>query len=412
MSAWRILAILFIFGVTSAAWMVLGGVTTMRTGQQSRKLHGEVGELWGTRHTQRAPKFVYQRKTQHRVRRDGEELVEVRWVPEPHGPASTRLDVGLGLDQRLKGLMWYSLYDVDLAGRWSYTHDDEAGPLDVVFEFPDQSGIYDRFHFAVDGVDRTREVEPDSGQMKLRLEVQAGQTVVLDVTYSSRGMDEWRYQPASGVARLEDFELTMRTDFADIDFPNQTMSPSARERAGDGWGLSWKFEHVVTGHDIGMVMPEKVQPGELATELSVSAPISLFFFFLVLFVLDRLRGIDMHPVNYMLLAGAFFAFHLLFAYSVDHLGVVVAFAVASAVSLLLVVSYLRLVVSSRFAFVEAAAAQLVYLVGFSLAHFWAGYTGLTVTVLSVLTLFLVMQWTGRVDWNVALARRKPASAEI
>jgi hypothetical protein len=45
--------------------------------------------------------------------------------------------------------------------------------------------------------------------------------------------------------------------------------------------------------------------------------------------------------------------------------------------------------------------QLVYLIGFSLAHFWAGFTGLTVTVLSIVTLACVMQLTGRVKWGAA-----------
>jgi hypothetical protein len=48
-------------------------------------------------------------------------------------------------------------------------------------------------------------------------------------------------------------------------------------------------------------------------------------------------------------------------------------------------------------------AQLLYLVGFSLAHFWQGYTGLTVTVLGVATLFALMQLTGRVRWAEVLA---------
>lgn len=87
----------------------------------------------------------------------------------------------------------------------------------------------------------------------------------------------------------------------------------------------------------------------------------------------------------------------------------IAFALASAVSVALVVSYLRLVVSSRFAFVEAGLAQLVYLVGFSLAHFWEGLTGLTVTLLAVVTLAAVMQLTGRLNWSEVLAR--PARPE-
>jgi inner membrane protein involved in colicin E2 resistance len=121
-------------------------------------------------------------------------------------------------------------------------------------------------------------------------------------------------------------------------------------------------------------------------------------------LLATLKGIDIHPVNYLLLAGGFFVFHLLFAYTADRLTVELAFALASTVSVLLVVSYLRLVVSSRFAFVEAALAQLVYLVGFSLAHFWDGFTGLVVTLLAVVTLGAVMQLTGRLKWGEVLAR--------
>jgi inner membrane protein involved in colicin E2 resistance len=115
-------------------------------------------------------------------------------------------------------------------------------------------------------------------------------------------------------------------------------------------------------------------------------------------------------VNYLLIAAAFFSFHLLFAYSVDHISVEAAFAICSVVSVVLVVSYLRLVVSTLFAFREAALAQLVYLVGFSLAHFWEGYTGLTITVMAIVTLFVMMQLTGRVRWHEVLSFKNPLKA--
>ncbi|HCJ10075.1 MAG TPA: hypothetical protein DHW14_02770 [Clostridiales bacterium] len=88
---------------------------------------------------------------------------------------------------------------------------------------------------------------------------------------------------------------------------------------------------------------------------------------------------------------------------VDHIDVHLAFAAASLVSVALVVSYLRLVVSSRFAFVEAGLAQLLYLVLFSYTHFLEGLTGLTVTVGAILTLFVLMQATAKVDWNRVFA---------
>ena len=108
-----------------------------------------------------------------------------------------------------------------------------------------------------------------------------------------------------------------------------TLSPSARTQTNDGWSLSWDFRQMVTGQGIGMVMPTRIQPGELASALAFSAPVSLLFFFAIVFVLATLRKIEVHFVNYLLIAAAFFAFHLLFAYSVDHVSVYTAFIASS-----------------------------------------------------------------------------------
>lgn len=110
----------------------------------------------------------------------------------------------------------------------------------------------------------------------------------------------------------------------------------------------------------------------------------------------------------MAIAGAFFSFQLLFAYLVDHVSIGVGFAIASLSSIIMVTMYLRLVVGPRFAFREAAAAQLVYQVGFAGAHFLDGYTGLTVAVLATVTLFVLMMLTGRVKWSQALSWKATA----
>jgi hypothetical protein len=415
----RIVGIGAVFFATTIGWLILGAVMEARTSEQTSELQGRVSDLWGTPQNQAAPALIF--LWTHEVEETSTELVQgverqitrrVQRTDEiPVSPASTDITVGMDLDQRLKGLMWYALYDVDFAGRWAYTHTDErSGTLRVAFDFPDAGGLYDGFRFVVDGVDRARTLRPENGRLTFDLPVVPGQAVALEIAYRSRGMGEWRYTPAPGVANLEDFSLAMTTDFGEIDYPSMSMSPSARTRAGRGWRLTWTFDRIVTGHQIGMVMPVPIQPGQLASRLSFSAPISLFFFFVVLFVLSTLRGVDIHPLNYLFLGAAFFAFHLLFGYTVDRVNVIVAFAISSVVAIVLVVSYLRLVVSPRFAFVEAAAAQLVYLIGFSLAHFWDGFTGLTVTVLSVLTLFLLMQLTGRIRWSEALSRKAPQAA--
>ena len=410
----RILGIFVIFFMTSIGWLILGGVTTSRTRSQSSELRGEVADLWGSPQSQAAPNLNFAWVTERdvvRTERVGSEEKQVRErVAETQrkdvSPSSSQIAVDLHLDRRLKGLVWYALYDVGFDGTWTYVHKDATpGRLTLAFTFPDGRAIYDQFRFVVNDVDYAQTLRPTSGAVSMDIDVKPGQTVTLAVAYKSRGMSSWRYAPAAGVANLEDFRLAMTTDFAEIDFPEATMSPSAKERQGAGWALDWTFRQALSGRGIGMTMPNHIQPGELSSSLSFSAPISLFFFFLVIFVLATLRHIDIHPINYLFLGAAFLCFHLLFAYSVDHIPVATAFALASIVSLVLVVSYLRLVVSARFAFVEAGIAQLVYLIGFSLAHFWDGFTGLTVTVLSVATVFLLMQLTGRIRWSEVLARR-------
>ena len=119
-------------------------------------------------------------------------------------------------------------------------------------------------------------------------------------------------------------------------------------------------------------------------------------------MLGALRGQSLHPVNYFFLAAAFFAFHLLLAYLVDHVNVHASLRDRGrGASVFLVVSYLRLVGGCASPCCEAGVAQVVFLVLFSYAFFFEGYTGLTVTVGAVITLFVLMQLTGRVDWGAS-----------
>jgi inner membrane protein involved in colicin E2 resistance len=202
----------------------------------------------------------------------------------------------------------------------------------------------------------------------------------------------------------------MTTDFRAVDFPAGTISPSEKREQGDGWLLTWRFGTLVTGQTIGMDLPNRLNPGPLAARITMFAPVSLLFFLSVMLILGVLQQRPLHPMNYAFLSAAFFAFHLLLAYLADHIDIHVAFVLSSAVSVVLVVSYLRIVAGAAFALFRAGAAQLVFLVLFSYAFFFEGYTGLTVTIGAILTLFVLMQMTARVDWSHGLPPAGPVPA--
>ncbi len=77
--------------------------------------------------------------------------------------------------------------------------------------------------------------------------------------------------------------------------------------------------------------------------MSFFAPVSLLFFFTVLFTVVVLKRIALHPMHYLFIAAGFFAFHILLAYLVDLVDIHRAFWIAAGVSVLLVVGYMRLV---------------------------------------------------------------------
>ena len=399
----RIVAIAFIFVCTSVAWAILGTTIFSRTYDLNAVSVDKVESLWGTAQNQSPPRAGYQQTNTKEVDSLENNKVVKRKVEErvdiPLAAQSSHIDVAVDLEHRQKGLLWYSTYKVNFGGVYTFINPtDKEQAVKFTLTFPASQAIYDDLVFTVDDLPLTitNEKSSSSGIAK----VAAGKTATLKVGYHSQGLNEWRYSFGSNeVAQVQNFTLNMKTNFKDIDFPDNTISPSTKHETSSGWDLTWSYKNLLSGYQIAMVMPEKLQPGPLAGKISFFAPVSLFFFFFIMFIITTMRGIDLHPMNYFFLAAAFFSFHLVLAYLVDHTSIHTAFAVSSVVSVFLVVSYLRLVIGMRFASREAAVAQFVYLVLFSYAFFLKGFTGLAITIGSVVTLFVVMQVTGRIRWT-------------
>ena len=307
-----------------------------------------------------------------------------------------------------KGLLWYGTYKVVFAADYGLKNSTDVENVDFVVHLPTAQASYDEMIVAVDGAPVAFINEKSTLRGSTR--IARGGSAVLTVKYRSQGLDSWRYHFGDEVSQVRNFQLKMTTNFKDIDFADNTLAPLQKKPLKDGWELTWESKNLLSGFQIGMIMPEKLQPGPLAGRISYFAPVSLLFFFFMMFIITALRGIELHPMNYFFLACAFFAFHLLLAYLVDHISIHTAFVICSVTSLALVISYLRLVVGIRFAAVEAGVAQLIYLVLFSYAFFFKGFSGLAVTIGSILTLFVVMQLTGRIRWSEKFASRAPVQS--
>jgi inner membrane protein involved in colicin E2 resistance len=406
----NIAALVFIFICTSIAWMILGGATTARTHGQDTKLKAAVGQLWGTVQSQYAPYIYYQTTKQTQIKRvSGSETIEetkIETFDHPVTLEASDIDIDFHLEHRKKGLLWYSVYNIAFHGVYTIAnHTGQTRRFYFEYAFPTVDGIYDDFSIVVDKK-KIREFKPISGRIVEFVDIEPDQIKDVEVAYQSQGMDEWWYIFGSGVSHIRNFQLTMDTDFDRIDFSENSVSPTQKVKKDKGWQLRWQYDDLISGIQISLNMPQKVNPGPFVSRVTFFAPISLFLFFFLLLIITAIKDIRVHPMNFFFVAAAYFSFHLLLAYLADHVDIHIALLIASAVSIFLVISYMRIVANAKFAFLEIGISQFVYLVLFSYTFFLTGYTGLAITILCILTLFIVMQLTAKINWEEQFSKKK------
>lgn len=412
----RIAAIGLIFVCTATAWAILGSSIFVRTSDAESGLSGRVASTWGAPQEQAPPAITREWQEVKTIEDEYNGKKRTRKESfqrsDPVRIDGSRITAALHVDYRQKGLLWFSTYKVDFDGAYTFENPKASEQeFAIALPLPAQQAVYDNVELKADDV--ALPLTFSGSQVLARVRLAGGAKTVLRAEYRSQGLDSWRYSfsganaaqagsSGNGVAQVSqarDFHLLVKTDFDGFDFPDNSLSPTEKHQTANGWELQWNYENLVSGFDIALRMPQKLQPGPLAGRISYFAPASLFFFFFLVFILSTMRGNNLHPMNYFFLACAFFAFHLLLAYLADHISIHAAFAISSVVSIALVLSYLRLVVDLRFAVVDAGLTQLIYLVLFSYAFFFEGFTGLAVTIGAILTLFVVMQMTGRLKWE-------------
>jgi hypothetical protein len=382
----HLIASVFIVACTTFAWFLLGAALSQRTQDSSSEMQAEVAGVWGPPLVQDHPQAWFETPNA----RDGRAQVL---------PSATRVTVDLSFDPKRRGLLWHRTYGVAMKSEYTFTNPTRI-PQTFYLSFPlpkDTAGLQG-FEFRLGENDNSAQSIPGpSGVVTRAVLLPASGSVTLHTGYRTRGTNTWNYA-FPDKRRIAGFNLTMRTNFHEINFPVGTGSPSERTEDADGFTLVWDYPDVLAAPAIGMEMPKRLNAGPIAARIAFFAPVSLLFFVTIILLIGGIRGIALHPMHVFFVSAGFFAFHLLFAYLVDLLPLLSSFGIAAACSVILVCGYLK-AVGGKALFHIALPAQAVYLVLFSASFFIDGLTGITLAVLGVITLALLMFLTARTDWK-------------
>ncbi len=385
------LAIATVLILAAVAWITLGAALTQRTSDAASRMDSSIATTWGPPLAQSHPTVYY--------------LSPTAGGKRPIDPKASEIEITVHSDPKKKGLRHYRTYTADFIGTYQlHNPTPVTQTIYTRFRLPGEAR-YEQFSLSIGEKISTK--APANGQITEATILTPGETRPLRVSYRTTGLDTWHYAFIDA-PRIRAFNLTMLTDFDEIDFPTGTESPTTREPIDEGgWRLNWDYGDVLGAGAIGMAMPAVVNPGPVAARITFFAPFSLIFFFAVILIAAALRHIHLHPMNYLFLACGCFAFQLLFAYLVDLISIHAAFTIAASISLILVSGYLWLVAGIAFASI-AATAQFAYMVLFSYSFFFPGTTGITLTIGAILTLAGLMLVTAKTDWNTILNLTKNA----
>jgi hypothetical protein len=200
--------------------------------------------------------------------------------------ASSKIAVTLDLEQRRKGLNWFSTYAVDFRARY-LLESNASGPESVEVRFPlgGDHAIYDGF-WVRDAQGREVPTEIKGGLARFTVGFAPGEKRAYEIAYRSRGTTRWSYQ-LSSAGQVRDFYLALDTNFAEVNFPAGTLSPTRHAITGKGrWHGEWTFSTLVATSPVGLELPERLNPGPLAARITYFAPVGLLFFFFVVAVLE------------------------------------------------------------------------------------------------------------------------------
>lgn len=396
MSIKKIIAIGIIYIFGWAGWWLLGTITALRSNDFSDRLGPQVEALWGTDLSQSPPSFA--------LKIPGTD--SKRWVM----PVRNTISVDIRPDYRKKGLLWYSTYTCIFDGVYTIQNTQPVTQkIYLHFDFPAKGATYDEFAMHLDNTLMESPVDTREGVHDI-IELEPGQSKEFKIHYKTRGMNTWTYLMAENTGRVQNFSLTATTGFKNVDFTERSLSPMKKAETKNGdMILNWDASDLITDGDIGIIIPEKLNPGPLTTRITYFAPVCLFFFFILIATISIMTGIPIHPMHYLFVAAGFFAFHLMLSYLAGLVWIHVAFVISALISVCLVTFYLSSALGKQFPWKAAIAGQLFFLVLFSYSFFITGITGLIVATGSVVTLGILMKVTAHMKWDEVFKSRSVKS---
>lgn len=400
----RIVGMLIWLGGLFAAGAVILALTAARVGEHRSSTYGYAyflfQEGWGGEIGIVPPAFSLQRTyTETLYNKDSEQYEEVtRTQSYTLVPRSINIDTDLDYEEKIRSLLIFNAFEVHNRETYVIANTTEyAGELQVKVTKPENANLMYNYTVSVPARGDLVVRPVMDGSITLIPELDPGEQVEVVITYSTKGMDIYKYNLSAYQNNvIQGLSADIKLNTKNYAIYREGL-PHTETPTSDGADLQFTVNDFSTTQDMGVAFLERQRYLDQIQSLMSYSPISLALFLVVVFLFSQIFAVKFNPFHYLFLGMIDVFYYLFVAYLIRFFGILPTFAISIALTAAMFFLYAPNVFGRNFAFRVVGVYLFLLTVVFSLIFLVPIFQGLLFVILIFVIFMSIMVFVGRSD---------------
>lgn len=400
----RIFGMLVWLGGLFAAGVVILMLTASRVGEHRSSTYGYAyflfQEGWGGEIGIVPPVFSLERTyTETQYNKDAKQYEEVRKTERFNlVPKSIKIATTLDYAEKIRSLLVFNAFEVHNQETYTIVNTAQyAGELQVKVTKPENANLLYDYTIAIPSEGNLVVRPVMDGTVALLPVLEPGQELDVVITYSTKGMDIYKYNLSAyqnNVIQGLTADITLNTKNYAI---YREGIPHTETPTADGASLRFDVKDFSTTQDMGVAFLERQQYLNQIQSLMSYSPVSLALFLVVVFMFSQIFAVKFNPFHYLFLGMINVFYYLFVAYLIRFFGIVPTFAISIALTAAMFLLYAPNVFGKFFAYRVVGVYLFLLTVVFSLIFLAPIFQGLLFVILIFVIFMSIMVFVGRSD---------------
>ena len=401
----RIFGMLVWLGALAVGGAIVLVLTAARVGEHKSSTYGYAYYLfqegWGGEIGIVPPEFALQREyTERQYNKDAEQYEDVKKTDRyTLVPQSINIDTDLTYGEKIRSLLVFNAFEVHNQETYVIVNTTEyAGELQINVTKPENANLLYDYTVAIPS-NGNLVIRPMMEKSSILLPVlDAGEQVEVIVTYSTKGMDIYKYNLSAyqnNVIQGLDAKIKLNTQEYNI---YREGLPHTEERTADGGAtINFSVKDFSTTQDMGIAFLERQMYLDQIQRIMNYSPMSLVLLLIVVFIFSQIFAVNFNPFHYLFLGMIDVFYYLFIAYLIRFFGIFPTFGISIILTATMFFLYAPNVFGRWFAFRVVGVYLTALTVVFSLIFLMPIFQGLFFVVLIFLIFMSIMVFVGRSD---------------